>query len=94
MKTLVQHGAPERILIDSKPHLGTDRLVRILKDLRHWLMEKGAVFRFSTKVDDIILSSQENVKSSNSNSKTIVGVKLSTGTIYYLLSHTYFNDCI
>lgn len=28
---LVAHGAPSRILVDGKPHLGTDRLVRILK---------------------------------------------------------------
>lgn len=31
LRRLVRHGAPERILVDGKPHLGTDRLVRILK---------------------------------------------------------------
>ena len=31
LETLVTHGAPDRILVDGKPHLGTDRLVRILK---------------------------------------------------------------
>ena len=31
MQQLVQQGAPERILVDGKPHLGTDRLVTILK---------------------------------------------------------------
>ena len=31
LERLVTHGAPDRILIDGKPHLGTDRLVRILK---------------------------------------------------------------
>lgn len=34
MQQLVQHGAPHRILIDGKPHLGTDRLVTILKVIR------------------------------------------------------------
>ncbi len=31
LERLVAHGAPDRILVDGKPHLGTDRLVRILK---------------------------------------------------------------
>lgn len=31
LKTLVEQGAPEKILIDGKPHLGTDKLVVILR---------------------------------------------------------------
>lgn len=31
LKTLVRHGAPEKILVDGKPHLGTDKLVVILR---------------------------------------------------------------
>jgi uncharacterized FAD-dependent dehydrogenase len=70
----VKHGAPERILVDSKPHMGTDRLVRILKDMRQWLIEQGAEFRFSTKVENICISSQVD------NGKRFVnGVLLSTG---------------
>jgi uncharacterized FAD-dependent dehydrogenase len=49
----VEHGAPESILTDSKPHLGTDRLVRILMSMRAWLTERGATFRFGTRVDDL-----------------------------------------
>jgi hypothetical protein len=30
LSSLVEFGAPERILVDSKPHLGTDRMVTIL----------------------------------------------------------------
>ena len=56
LTTLVRHGAPEKILIDGKPHLGTDRLVRILRDMRQYLTSKGAEFLFDTTVDDIIIS--------------------------------------
>lgn len=31
LQQLVKHGAPRRILVDGKPHLGTDKLVHILK---------------------------------------------------------------
>ncbi|CAM9747327.1 unnamed protein product [Ectocarpus sp. 6 AP-2014] len=54
LETLVAHGAPERILVDGKPHLGTDRLVRILRDMRAFLIERGATFRFDTKVEALL----------------------------------------
>ncbi|CAN0381172.1 unnamed protein product, partial [Ectocarpus fasciculatus] len=57
LETLVAHGAPDRILVDGKPHLGTDRrvlLVRILRDMRAFLIEKGATFRFDTKVEGFL----------------------------------------
>ena len=60
LEMLVKHGAPTRILVDGKPHLGTDRLVRILKGLRCYLEEKGATFLFDTRVDDFIISDNTN----------------------------------
>eukprot|EP00961_Rhodomonas_salina_P256307 3463842-Rhodomonas_salina.1 len=42
LSQLVRFGAPEGILVQGKPHLGTDRLVRILKSLRTYLEEHGA----------------------------------------------------
>ncbi|CAN0477382.1 unnamed protein product, partial [Discosporangium mesarthrocarpum] len=54
LSTLVEYGAPERILVDGKPHLGTDRLVRILRALREALVARGATFLFDTKVEGIL----------------------------------------
>jgi hypothetical protein len=71
LETLVSLGAPPRILIDSKPHLGTDRLVRILKALRGWLMEQGVEFRFGSKVEDLGVSNTH---------KEVNGVVLTTGS--------------
>ena len=50
MKRFVEFGGPEQILIDAHPHLGTDKLVRIVKRMRTHLIERGVVFRFLTKV--------------------------------------------
>jgi uncharacterized FAD-dependent dehydrogenase len=55
LEALVQHGAPDRILVDGKPHLGTDRLVRILRDMRAALQERGATFMFGTRVEDVLI---------------------------------------
>lgn len=41
MKTLVRFGAPESILVDGKPHLGTDRLIPLLRNFREHLQELG-----------------------------------------------------
>ena len=51
LATLVEHGAPDRILVDGKPHLGTDRLVTILRDLRASLTAAGVEFRFGHSVE-------------------------------------------
>ncbi|KAJ0881334.1 putative FAD dependent protein [Helianthus annuus] len=55
MKTLVRFGAPESILIDGKPHLGTDRLVPLLRNFRQHLQDLGVNIRFGTRVDDLIV---------------------------------------
>lgn len=41
MKTLVHFGAPESILVDGKPHLGTDRLIPLLRNFRQHLESLG-----------------------------------------------------
>ncbi|XP_058185974.1 uncharacterized protein LOC131303224 isoform X1 [Rhododendron vialii] len=55
MKTLVTFGAPENILFDGKPHLGTDRLVPLLRNFRQYLQRLGVDIRFGTRVDDLLV---------------------------------------
>lgn len=54
LKRFVQAGAPEEILYQQKPHLGTDVLVGIVQKMRHEIEEMGGSFRFRTKVTDLI----------------------------------------
>ncbi|CAI5465465.1 unnamed protein product [Closterium sp. Yama58-4] len=53
LNVLVRMGAPERILVDGRPHLGTDRLVRILQQFRAYLLGLGVEIRFGTVVEDL-----------------------------------------
>lgn len=53
MRTLVQFGATKQILIDGKPHLGTDRLVPLLRNFRQHLQDLGVTIKFGTRVDDL-----------------------------------------
>jgi len=52
---LHEFGAPESVLMAGKPHLGTDRLVRILQGCRRYLQDNGAEIRFDTKVEEVVI---------------------------------------
>ncbi|MDR2009365.1 MAG: FAD-binding protein [Bacteroidales bacterium] len=48
-------GAPEDILIDSHPHIGTDKLPVIMKNIRNKIIECGGEVHFNTKVTNLII---------------------------------------
>lgn len=48
-------GAPDNILYDGKPHIGTDILKDIVKNMRNYIIEAGGTFMFNTKLTDIII---------------------------------------
>ncbi len=50
----VRFGADPNILIDAHPHLGTDRLVRIIRNMREHLIASGVDYRFETRVDALL----------------------------------------
>lgn len=49
----VKAGAPEEILYLAKPHIGTDNLVRIVKNIRRMIISLGGEVRFQTKLTGI-----------------------------------------
>jgi len=54
LHTFVRFGAAQDILIDAHPHLGTDRLVRIVRNLRGHLQSLGVDYRFGARVDALL----------------------------------------
>lgn len=57
LKTFVEFGAKESILYDQKPHLGTDVLKNIVKNMREEIISLGGEVRFESRVTDIRVSS-------------------------------------
>lgn len=55
LRIFVRHGAPERILYESHPHIGTDVLSKTVKNMREQILAWGGEVRFCTKVTDLIL---------------------------------------
>ena len=50
---LVAAGAPEEILYLAKPHLGTDKLVKIVQNIRAEIVRLGGEYRFENKLEDL-----------------------------------------
>lgn len=54
LKILAEHGAPEEILYLNKPHIGTDKLRKVVKAIREEIISLGGEVRFNTCLTDII----------------------------------------
>ncbi len=52
LQEFVNFGAPTQILYLSKPHVGTDNLINIVKNMRKYIISKGGEFLFNEKVTD------------------------------------------
>lgn len=55
LKRFVEAGAPQEIVYQQKPHLGTDVLIGIVETMRHQIEEMGGSFRFESKVTDLCM---------------------------------------
>ena len=49
LETFVSHGAPEEIMVDSMPHIGTDRLRSVVASIRKEILSLGGTVLFETK---------------------------------------------
>ena len=56
LDTFIKFGAPEEIGYVSKPHLGTDVLCRIVRNIRSYILERGGEIHYGSKMTDIIIS--------------------------------------
>lgn len=70
LNTFVKFGADEAIMYDSKPHIGTDKLINIVKALREEIISLGGDVIFSSKLQDIYYSNG-NLHSLKINDETV-----------------------
>jgi uncharacterized protein len=58
MTEFVKAGAPEDILIESHPHIGTFKLVKVVENMREQIIALGGEIRFEQRVTDVLLEPQ------------------------------------
>jgi len=91
LEIFVAHGGDPDILIDAHPHLGTNKLLGIVTNLRNTILNAGAEIHFETKVTDFILHNNSILGVVDQNGKehrgeaTILASGHSAKDIYYLL---------
>ena len=80
LNVFCQHGASTSILVDAHPHIGTDKLPRVIENMRNTIIGCGGEVYFETRMDALILEGDE-VKGIETNTgKTFLGpVILATG---------------
>lgn len=67
----VENGAPCEILYDSKPHIGTDLLRVVVKNIRNKIISMGGEFRFKTCLTDIFYDNDK-INAIEVNNKEII----------------------
>lgn len=55
----VENGAPNEIMYDFKPHIGTDKLREVIKNMREKITSMGGEIRFNTCLTDIIIDNNK-----------------------------------
>ncbi len=58
MQEFVKAGAPEDILIESHPHIGTFKLVKVVENMREQIIALGGEIRFEQRVTDLLIEPQ------------------------------------
>ncbi|MHA7131864.1 NAD(P)/FAD-dependent oxidoreductase [Algoriphagus namhaensis] len=81
MEILVAHGATEEILVEAHPHIGTNKLPKLVAELRESILAAGGEIHFETRVDDLIIEDGElrGIITHNADRVTGLGVILATG---------------
>jgi len=59
LELLVGFGASDSILIEAHPHIGTNKLPKIIQDIRDKIIEMGGLVFFETRLTDIIIKNNE-----------------------------------
>ena len=80
LNVFCQHGASTSILVDAHPHIGTDKLPRVIENMRNTIIACGGEVHFETRMDSLIIESQKIVGIETNIGKTFRGpVILATG---------------
>lgn len=59
LNILCQHGADTSILADAHPHIGTDKLPRVIANIREQIINAGGEVHFETRMDELIIQNNE-----------------------------------
>lgn len=71
LSVFCQHGASESILVDAHPHIGTDKLPRVIENIRRTILQCGGEVHFQTRMDALVLEGDR-----------VIGIRTNSGDLY------------
>lgn len=71
LNVFCQHGASTSILVDAHPHIGTDKLPRVIENMRNTIIQCGGEVHFETRMDALLIEKDE-----------VKGIETNTGKIF------------
>lgn len=72
LNVFCQHGASTSILIDAHPHIGTDKLPKVIENMRNTILECGGEVHFKTRMDALIIEKNK-----------VIGIETNTGETFH-----------
>ncbi|NDW12193.1 FAD-binding protein [Bacteroides sp. 214] len=71
LNVFCQHGASTNIRVDAHPHIGTDKLPRVIENMRNTIRACGGEVHFETRMDALLIEK-----------KTVIGIQTNTGKTF------------
>ena len=87
LNVFCQHGASTAILADAHPHIGTDRLPKVIENMRNTILRCGGEVHFQTKMTRLVIETE-------GSTQRVVGVEAVTSNHSPLTSHLYSGPVI
>ena len=96
LNIFVQHGASPNILVDAHPHIGTDRLPRVIENMRNTILKCGGEVHFQTKMTGLIIKGNkivgveaiDNSRSDNNSQLSTLNSQLIKGPVILATGHS------
>ena len=90
LNIFVQHGASPNILVDAHPHIGTDRLPRVIENMRDTILKYGGEVHFQTKMTALIIKDNKviGVEAENNSQLSTLNSQLYKGPVILATGHS------
>ena len=90
LNIFVQHGASPNILVDAHPHIGTDRLPRVIENMRNTILKCGGEVHFQTKMTALIIKNNRvvGIEAENNSQLSTLNSQLYKGPVILATGHS------
>jgi len=82
LRVFCQHGASPSILSDAHPHIGTDKLPRVIENMRETILKCGGKVHFETRMTALLIKNEE-LKVKNGTAPCVEGIVCADGREFH-----------